>query len=200
MDPKLEVGELLTHRLLNSSVDHECNMSIKMIRFMKGWRVAWIQNKVSFGLSYFRHGSISIYWSMFCVLWWSWPFIDTLKYFIHKVQYIVMPLRKILFAKKKKTLVSCCCPPSLIVCLYVISAKGFSDMGKRVRLQAWRKREVVWYQREEGSAFFEFQGFTGFVAAVGVLSLSWESFCHILSLLSVSHKDVCHQNSTKLET
>jgi hypothetical protein len=82
----------------------------------------------------------------------------------------------------------------------VISAKGFSGMGKRVRLQAWRKREVVWYQREESSAFFEFQGFTGFVAAVGVLSLSWESFCHIWSLLWVSHKDVCCQNSTKLET
>jgi len=38
--------------------------------------------------------------------------------------------------KKNKTLVSCCCPPYLIVCLYVVSVKGFSDMGKRVRLQA----------------------------------------------------------------
>ncbi len=94
----------------------------------------------------------------------------------------VLHSQGVIFCKKQKALVGCCCPPYLIVCLYVISVKGFSDMGKRVRLQAWRKREVVWYQREESSAFFEFQGFTGFVAAVGVLSLSWESFCHILSL------------------
>jgi hypothetical protein len=33
MNPNLEVGELLMHRSLNSSVDHGCNMSIKMIRF-----------------------------------------------------------------------------------------------------------------------------------------------------------------------
>jgi hypothetical protein len=91
-------------RFLNSSVDHGCNMSIKMIRFMKGWTVAWIQNKVSFGLCYFRKGLISIYWSMFCVLWWSWSLIDTLKYFIHKVQYIVMPLCKIMFAENKRLL------------------------------------------------------------------------------------------------
>jgi hypothetical protein len=43
MNPKLEVVELW----LNSSVDHGCNMSIKIIiKFIKGWIVEWIQQSL----------------------------------------------------------------------------------------------------------------------------------------------------------
>jgi len=43
MNPKLEVCELW----LNSSVDHGCNMSIKIkIRCIKDWIVAWIQQSL----------------------------------------------------------------------------------------------------------------------------------------------------------
>jgi hypothetical protein len=155
---------------------------------MKGWTVAWTQNKVSFSLlkRVSEKGSYR-----FIDPW----FVCCDGHGLFTRCNILLCVYARLCLRKKKALVSYCCPPYLIVCLYVISVKGFSDMGKRVRLQAWRKREVVWYQREESSAFFEFQGFTGFVAAVGVLSLSWERFCHIFSLLSVSHKDVCHCSS-----
>jgi hypothetical protein len=68
MDPKLEVGELLMHRSLNLSVDHGCNMWIKMIRFMKGWTVAWIQNKVFRSLLLKKGVNIDLLIHVLCVV------------------------------------------------------------------------------------------------------------------------------------
>jgi len=83
---------------LNSSVDHGCNISIIIIiRFIKGWIVAWIQQ--SLFRSLYQRVNINLLIHVLCVVMViaSYKYI---KIFIHKVQYIVMPLCKIMFVNK----------------------------------------------------------------------------------------------------